>query len=66
MKNHEAIVITAHTGCLCCKFSDFHEYAEKVMGRPVYTHEMASESFMKELKEASKEDFMKIVNNLEP
>ncbi len=40
------------------EFSDFHAYAEEVMGRPLFTHEFPS--IAEKLKEKSKKDFMGI------
>ena len=60
MTKNEAAIITAYTGVLIGSFSDAHEYIEKVMNRPVWTHEMANEDFMNKLREASKADFLSI------
>ena len=60
MTNREKIIVSAYTGFLMCDFSDMHEYIEAKFGRPVFTHEMASEEFQKELKERTREDFMAI------
>lgn len=60
MTKHEAAVIMAYTGISIGSFLDFHEYAEKIMGRPVWTHEFGSPKITKELKEKSKPDFIKI------
>ena len=60
MNKREAAVISAYTGILCCKFSTVHEYAEEVLGRPVYTHEFAFNDFTVKLKEAAKWEFITI------
>ena len=41
MTKHEAIVVSAYTGFLMCDFGDVHEYIEKKLGRPIWTHEFA-------------------------
>ncbi len=64
MTAKEAAVIGAYTGILMGKFSDLHEYVEKIMGRPVFTHELGSEEMSKKIKEASKADFLAICTNL--
>jgi hypothetical protein len=56
----EAAVISAYTGILCGSMSDLHAYAEKVMGRSIWTHEFASEELTRELKERSRPDFIAI------
>lgn len=32
-------IVTAYTGVMCSTFPDFHEYAERILGRPIFTHE---------------------------
>lgn len=65
MTNKEAAIVGAYTGILMGEFEDLHEYIEKKMGRPVFTHEMGSKEFSKQLKEKSKSDFIKICETLE-
>ncbi len=60
MTKREAAIVMSYTGITLGSFSDFHEYAEKVMGRPVWTHEFASREVCDQLKEAAKEDFINI------
>lgn len=61
MTDEEKAIVMAHTGiCMLTedKFHIFHEYVEKLMGRPVYTHELYS--LADEIKERSKGDFIKL------
>ncbi len=58
MTKQEAAVVGAYTGYLLGDFADMHAYIEKKMGRPVFTHEMASEKFMDALREKTKADFV--------
>lgn len=61
MTDQEKCVVMAHTGiCMLTgeKFSLFHAYIEKLLGRPVYTHELAYLGNI--IKEKSKEDFIKL------
>jgi hypothetical protein len=60
MTKKEAAIVSAYTGFLLCPFPDLHEYIEKVMGRPVWTHEMASKEFQAELHEKTRADFISI------
>lgn len=60
MNKREAAVISAYTGFLCCEFRTVHEYAEEVLGRPVFMHEFASEDFANMLKEAAWPEYSKI------
>lgn len=60
MKKREGAIVSAYTGILTGEFSDFHEYVEELMNRPVQTLEFADKDFMDLLKEKSKEDFRNI------
>lgn len=61
LTREQAAIISAYTGYLAGPFSDMHEYIEKVMGRPVWTHEMGGKDFNDQLRAASKSDFLSIV-----
>lgn len=61
LTKEQAVIISAYTGILMCKFDDLHQYAEKVLNRPVFTHEFASEEFSHELKQATKTDLLSII-----
>ena len=63
MTQEERLIVSAYTGILMTDFDKFHEYCEKVMGRPVWTHEFANESFNKELKGKVKNNFIKLCGN---
>ena len=56
----QAAIIGAFTGIACGPFGDIHEYAEKVLGRPVWTHEFASPAVSAQIREASRADFIAI------
>ncbi len=57
LTKEQAAIISAFTGKMCCKdFSDFHEYVEKIMGRPVWTHEMGNQDIAEQIKEAARAD----------
>ena len=63
MTDREKAIVMAHTGiCMLAgeKFGVFHAYIEDIMGRPVYTHELAIQSISDEIKEKSRDDFMKL------
>lgn len=44
-----------------CDMSEVHKYIEKLLGRSVWTHELASETLWKTIKEKAKSDFLKII-----
>lgn len=63
MTDREKAIVMAHTGiCMLAgeKFGVFHAYIEDIMGRPVYTHELAIQSISDEIKEKSRDDFIKL------
>lgn len=56
----EKIVVSAYTGYLMCDFNEVHRYIEKLLGRPVFTHDLALDVIEDEVREKSKDDFLKI------
>jgi hypothetical protein len=60
LTKEQAVIITAYTGIGCCQFGDFHEYAEKLLGQPIWTHMFSNEKVWEDLKEKSKESFLSI------
>ena len=63
MTDKEKAIVMAHTGiCMLAgeKFGVFHAYIEDILGRPVYTHELATQSISDEIKEKSRDDFIKL------
>lgn len=63
MTQEERLIVSAYTGILMTDFSKFHEYCEKVMGRPIWTHEFTYKEFWQELKEKVKNNFIKLCGN---
>lgn len=61
MTLEEKVIISAYTGVLLCDFQSMHEYIEKKLGRPVWTHELANENVWKEIKNATRADLMEIL-----
>jgi hypothetical protein len=61
MTDEEKAIVMAYTGvCMLAedKFQIFHKYVEKLMGRPVYTHELG---FLADtIKEKAKDDFIRL------
>lgn len=60
MTKHEKLVVSAYTGYLMTSFAEFHEYVEKVLARPIFTHELGEEILTHKLQDAVREDFYKI------
>lgn len=65
MTIRESLVISAYTGFMIGNdFGKVHEYIEEILGRQVFTHELASKETNKEIQEKSKKEFIEIINNI--
>lgn len=60
MTKREAAIVSAYTGYLIGEFSDFHAYAEDIMGRPLFTHEFSDTKVITEIKNKAAKDFNSI------
>lgn len=60
LTREQAAIIGVFTGVACGPFSDIHEKAEKLLGRPVFTHEMGDPEIWEELKRKVKPEFLAI------
>lgn len=63
MTLHEKVILSTYTGILMCNMSEVHKYIEKLLSRPVWTHELSSEILWEEIKKKAKPDFLKIIEN---
>lgn len=63
LTRRQAAILSAYTGFLCGPFSDMHELAEKLLGRPVWSHEFASKTLAADLAERAKPLFLEICAN---
>ena len=61
----QASIISAYTGILVGPFEEMHGYVERLLGRPIFTHEFASEALSEEIREAAKPDLMEIIRERE-
>ena len=67
MTDREKAIVMAYTGVTMLtgnKYQIFHKYIEEIMGRPIWTHEMAQ--LADEIKEKSKADFMALCADENP
>ena len=62
LTKEQSAVLSAHTGVLCGDFPSFHRYVERIMGRPVFTHEMGNREVADQIKEKSRKDFLALVS----
>lgn len=60
LTKQQAIIVSAYTGFLICKFSDMHKAVEDKLGYPVWTHQFGDKAFDDKIKEAFREDFLKL------
>lgn len=60
MTKQEAAIVSAFTGILIGNFDDMHEYIEKILERPVFTHELGSSELATKIKMKAKDDFVAI------
>ena len=58
LTKEQAAVIGLFTGISCGPFSDIQNLAERLLARPIFTHEFASKDLWKELKEAVRPQFI--------
>ena len=65
MTRREGAILGAYTGLLLGDWGDLHGYAEELLGRPVFSHEFATDKLCKELKEKSKKDFEYLMKHQE-
>lgn len=63
MTLEERVIVETYTG-YCMTSGDerdaVYKYMQKLLGRPVYTHELAQKSVVKMLQEKSKDDFVNL------
>lgn len=65
MTKREAVLISAYTGyLLVADFSDVAEYCQKVLGRPIYTHEYADPDLQRELQDKLRPRIAELIRNL--
>lgn len=58
LTKEQAAIIGVYTGISCGPFSDVHEKFEQLLGRPVWTHEMADKEIWNLAKEKVKDEFL--------
>lgn len=58
MTKDEKLIVSAYTGVLMCDMGDLQKYIEGVLGRSVWTHELADHEVVDEIKEKVKADFL--------
>lgn len=64
LTKEQAIVITGFTGIVACSFADFHVDVERRLGRSVFTHEFATNTFKEEVKDLYYKDFLSMLEGV--
>lgn len=66
MTHKEAVLVSAYTGVLLTKsFKDVQDFCEKLLGRPIFTHEFAFSEVREEIREKCKPLILKMITNEE-
>ena len=66
MTKEESIIISAYTGFMLTKnFSDIHEFIEKTLERPVFTHEMANKNLLIEIQKKLSPKIIELIKTIE-
>lgn len=60
LTKEQAAIIGAFTGKLAGPFSELHEYAERTLGRSIWSHQLADPELALELSDAARNDFVAI------
>lgn len=66
LTKEQAAIVGAYTGVAAGPFGDIQEYAERVLGRPIWTHEFADPRVSDELRAAARDDFIAICHGERP
>lgn len=56
----EAAIISAYTGYLIGDFGETHKYIQEILGRPVWSREMASTKLLEEIRAKAKPDYISL------
>lgn len=60
LTREQAAIIGAYTGICCGPFSDVHAKIEQVLGRSVWTHEMADKELWETVRTKLTAEFMDV------
>ena len=58
MTKNEAAIVMAFTGKMLGNFDDFHAYAENLLNKPIFTHELPE--YASKIKSLAKADFINL------
>lgn len=66
LTREQAAIIGAYTGFTFGPFEDIHAKVEQVLGRPVWTHELASQKIYEEIRARLKDELIAVCAIREP
>ena len=66
LTKEQAAILGAYSGICVGPFDDILAYAERALGRPIFTPEFAGDAFCEELKQAASADFKAICYEVQP
>lgn len=62
MTHKEAIAISAYTGFCFAPFDAIHQFIEEVLGRPVFTHELARDYIWDDVRKNMQKNLDKYIH----
>ena len=62
MTHKEAIAISAYTGFCFAPFDESHMSIEEVLGRPVFTHELARDNIWEDIRKSMQKHLDKYIH----
>lgn len=62
MTHKEAISISAYTGFCFAPFDETHQFIEEVLGRPVFTHELARDDIWEDIRKSMQKNLDKYIH----
>ena len=60
MTHQEKLVVSAYTGYLMVDYQEYLEFINAIMGRKIFTHELAREDIQSEIRGVLKEEFLRM------
>ena len=60
MTLREKVVVSAYTGIVMCDMAEIHQYINEIMQRPVFTHELAQDDILNEIRKRAEPEFIRI------
>lgn len=60
MTYEERVIVSAYTGYCMCNMQDVHRYIELKLQRPVFTHELAKADILAEIRDKTRDDFLRL------